>query len=293
MANWYYYNEDGEKIEVTSKELKQLALQGVITPETRIETEEGKTAPARKVKGLTFAETKQPEAMKPIEAETYGVTTTHVESLSPNVVASTPLETVALSKQERKHKNRSKRLEYEKQLEESVGNIARKDYNSKPTASDTKLLGWGCLFWILFPPLGALLHLIMLFQIWKKVPPHDDHTTHTPISPPSQTSLLSRLQPMLKKPAVLVTIGAVFVISIIGIAVNPPWSEENQRQYHEKKQQEQRLVEQRRQQERERESERRERRAWELIEEREQQEREKQRQRGQDFIDRMKRDLSR
>ena len=47
MANWYYYNEDGEKIEVTGKELKDLAKQGVITPVTMIETEEGKSAPAR------------------------------------------------------------------------------------------------------------------------------------------------------------------------------------------------------------------------------------------------------
>ena len=61
MAIWYYYNTNGEKIEVTSRQLRELAQQGIVTPETIIETEEGKSAPARKVKGLTFAETKPPE----------------------------------------------------------------------------------------------------------------------------------------------------------------------------------------------------------------------------------------
>jgi hypothetical protein len=55
MAKWFYYNENGEKTEVTGRQLKELAKSGQITPETMIETEEGKTAPARKVTGLTFA----------------------------------------------------------------------------------------------------------------------------------------------------------------------------------------------------------------------------------------------
>ena len=38
----------------SGKELKELARQGIVTPETIVETEEGKQAPARKVKGLTF-----------------------------------------------------------------------------------------------------------------------------------------------------------------------------------------------------------------------------------------------
>jgi len=59
MAKWFYYNENGDKIEVTGGQLKGLAKAGVITPETMIETEEGKTAPARRVKGLTFAEAAQ------------------------------------------------------------------------------------------------------------------------------------------------------------------------------------------------------------------------------------------
>jgi len=65
MAKWFYYNENNEKIEVTGGQLKGLAKAGVITPETMIETEDGKTAPARRVKGLTFVETSQLETLPP------------------------------------------------------------------------------------------------------------------------------------------------------------------------------------------------------------------------------------
>jgi len=65
MANWFYYNEKGEKISVTGGQLKGLAKAGVITPETIIETEDGKTAPARKVKGLTFGEAIPPQSSLP------------------------------------------------------------------------------------------------------------------------------------------------------------------------------------------------------------------------------------
>ena len=68
MSTWYYYNEQGEKIEVTGGQLKGLAKAGRITPETIVETEDGKTAPARKVKGLTFV-----MSTPPIELEIYGV----------------------------------------------------------------------------------------------------------------------------------------------------------------------------------------------------------------------------
>jgi len=57
MTNFYYYNENGDKISVTGKHLKLLAENGHITPETIIENENGKQALAGKVKGLTFAET--------------------------------------------------------------------------------------------------------------------------------------------------------------------------------------------------------------------------------------------
>ena len=64
MSTWYYYNEKGEKIAVTGGQLKGLAKVGRITPDTMVETEEGKTAPARRVKGLTFIAA-QPQAAPP------------------------------------------------------------------------------------------------------------------------------------------------------------------------------------------------------------------------------------
>jgi len=67
MSNWYYYNEQGEKISVTGGQLKGLAKTGLITPETIIETECGKSAQAGKVKGLTFGTVPQPKTVKPVE----------------------------------------------------------------------------------------------------------------------------------------------------------------------------------------------------------------------------------
>jgi len=78
MATWYYYNEQDEKIEVTGRQLKGLAKAGMITPDTIVETEDGKKAPARKVKGLTFIAAAQPETESPesaplVETEIYGL----------------------------------------------------------------------------------------------------------------------------------------------------------------------------------------------------------------------------
>ena len=49
-----------KRLKFLEKNSNNLHCKGVITPETTIETEEGKSAPARKVKGLTFAETSAP-----------------------------------------------------------------------------------------------------------------------------------------------------------------------------------------------------------------------------------------
>jgi hypothetical protein len=58
MANWYYYNDKNEKIgPIRGRELNALAQQGTITPETVVETEDGKKATASQVKGLTFGGT--------------------------------------------------------------------------------------------------------------------------------------------------------------------------------------------------------------------------------------------
>lgn len=49
MANWHYYNEDGERVgAVTGRQLKKLAQNGIITPGTVVETEEGTTGLAKK-----------------------------------------------------------------------------------------------------------------------------------------------------------------------------------------------------------------------------------------------------
>jgi len=68
MSTWYYYNESGEKIAVTGGQLKGLAKAGLITPDTIVENAEGKSAPARKVKGLTFAAITQPEPAQETES---------------------------------------------------------------------------------------------------------------------------------------------------------------------------------------------------------------------------------
>ena len=60
MANWHYYNTDGEKISVTDKELKKLAQTGKITRGTFVEEPGGRTGLAKDVKGLTFGEPVQP-----------------------------------------------------------------------------------------------------------------------------------------------------------------------------------------------------------------------------------------
>ena len=57
MSNWFYYDNNGQKQgPVTGGQIKELAKAGTISPDTIIETEEGKSAPARKVKGLTFSQ---------------------------------------------------------------------------------------------------------------------------------------------------------------------------------------------------------------------------------------------
>ena len=73
MTTWYYTDEKGERVNVTGGQLKWLAKNGKITPETIIETEDGKTAPARKIKGLTFGESALPTSATSDQSEIYGL----------------------------------------------------------------------------------------------------------------------------------------------------------------------------------------------------------------------------
>ncbi|GHT14266.1 hypothetical protein FACS1894170_11130 [Planctomycetales bacterium] len=58
MANWFYFDEKGKKQgPVRGRDLKQLAKNGAITPETIVENEEGNTGKAGKVQGLEFPPT--------------------------------------------------------------------------------------------------------------------------------------------------------------------------------------------------------------------------------------------
>lgn len=66
MAYWYYYDSEGRKLgPYSGGQLRQLARLGTILPETTIETSDGKTVSAKEVSGLSFSETKQPEAPSP------------------------------------------------------------------------------------------------------------------------------------------------------------------------------------------------------------------------------------
>jgi hypothetical protein len=61
MAHWSYYDSDGKKQGAFGTEqIKYLAQQGTITPETIIQAESGQTLPAGKIKGLVFIETALP-----------------------------------------------------------------------------------------------------------------------------------------------------------------------------------------------------------------------------------------
>ena len=61
-TTWFYYDCKGRKQgPVSGGQLKGLVKAGVIMPGTTVETENGKIAPAVKVKGLTFVEAVQPQ----------------------------------------------------------------------------------------------------------------------------------------------------------------------------------------------------------------------------------------
>ena len=91
MANWFYYNKQGEKIgPFSTAALKALVKQGLITRETVIANHTGRTAVAGEVNGLEFPEVIQPEppqtnntvvvppavALSPVSKDVYGLAST-------------------------------------------------------------------------------------------------------------------------------------------------------------------------------------------------------------------------
>lgn len=61
MANWYYYDNNGNKVgPIASAALKSLAQQGLITTNTTVENEQGKSVRAGDVNGLEFPPSSPP-----------------------------------------------------------------------------------------------------------------------------------------------------------------------------------------------------------------------------------------
>jgi len=83
-STWYYYDNNGQKQgPMTSGQLKELAEQGMITPETIIENEEGKSASANNVEGLIFAEATQLELPQYTDAPPAGQNSLTAETHNP------------------------------------------------------------------------------------------------------------------------------------------------------------------------------------------------------------------
>ena len=71
MSNWFYYDQQGQKIgPITDSELRELIVQGLILPDTKLETDTGHSVKARQVPGL-FAEVSQSEPAGTQKAEAY------------------------------------------------------------------------------------------------------------------------------------------------------------------------------------------------------------------------------
>ncbi|MDR0870877.1 MAG: GYF domain-containing protein [Planctomycetaceae bacterium] len=67
MANWYYHDKNGQKQgPINSVQLKTLAAQGIITPDTTITTEKGRGAIAGQIKGLEFPQQMVPPVPPPV-----------------------------------------------------------------------------------------------------------------------------------------------------------------------------------------------------------------------------------
>ena len=180
MANWHYYNKQGDKITVTSKELKALALQGVITPGTMVETEDGKNAPARRVKGLTFGTSLPPNNSVQVPDTVNDVAA--IDFQEKTDITSLPQEQSAIIS-----KAESSRDAFDLSSDQNIGKVvcpncgASLEYAKNPSnlhtveqqqqasavVPGTICCLTGCVFMILFFPIGILLWLIALLFVIK------------------------------------------------------------------------------------------------------------------------------
>jgi competence protein ComGC len=104
MSIWYYYNESGEKIRVeSSAELKRLALSGVISSDTIIENETGKSCKADKVKGLVLSESVK---IEPPNNDFYGVALPVPMEPQPVIVPVPPVVPTTVTKTKNKGRNK-------------------------------------------------------------------------------------------------------------------------------------------------------------------------------------------
>lgn len=85
MANWYYYEAGKRQGPVSAEQLKNMALEARITPETVIESSEGRRALASAVAGLTFgtAPGAAPASSQPAVPPNYEIPTA-TEYVSPS-----------------------------------------------------------------------------------------------------------------------------------------------------------------------------------------------------------------
>lgn len=105
MANWHYYNKNGEKVgPISVAALKALVQQGLITRETLIENHTGRTVLAGEVNGLAFPEAAPKVAVDPIATapmtaggEVYGLSSPQPAMASPPV---TPVQSAVVPPRE-------------------------------------------------------------------------------------------------------------------------------------------------------------------------------------------------
>jgi len=87
MKMWYYYDSNGRKQgPIVPRRILELAKSGKITPETILESEDGKSAPAGTMKGLVFTDAPLPRAVateQKTPASTVSPTTTVPTELNP------------------------------------------------------------------------------------------------------------------------------------------------------------------------------------------------------------------